>query len=141
MDTGDSATPDVHFRPVKRQKFLRKRIEDDVEEAQSLSENTPLQASPMITPADSKSQHDPSSSHGDRVSNVVRLRQPQRVRRGGIEFSTQTKPKPESSSLAPMELSGEELENEGLRAKFDRFTAFTGQKVDVDKHMYGLRSS
>lgn len=139
-DFNPTATLDVHFRPVKRQKFLRKRIDDDGGESPSLSENVPTPPPPATIPADLESQPENSDPHEDDASNVVRLRKPQRVRRGGIEFSTQAKSKQESSSVLSKEMSAEDLESESIRAKFDRFTAFTGLKVDVNKHMYGLQS-
>ena len=132
MDTEISETPVVSFRPVKRQKFLRKRVDepDDVP--------TPDNAVTEHNTASLERQGDgpkllDASNHSE-ASTIMRPRRFQRMRRGGIEFSTSSSQSADkNNSLA---LSTEDTEADILKARLDRFTAHTGQKVDVDKHMY-----
>lgn len=76
-----------------------------------------------------------ASDSNDDTSKVMRLQRPRRVRKGGIEFSTSRKQDLEQDSRLESALA-ENAEADLVKAKFDRFTAHTGQKVDVDKHMY-----
>lgn len=137
MDTEISATPVVSFRPVKRQKFLRKRVDesDDVP--------TPGNAVTAHNTASQERQGDipglQDVTNQSEVSSIMRPRKFQRMRRGGIEFSTSSsQPADKNNALA---LSTEDTEADILKARLDRFTAHTGQKVDVDKHMYVLPHS
>lgn len=130
----DTETAEVLFRPVKRQKFIRKRT-DKSSDLQTSSQPFDQQ--------DANQTSDRSSLVGDLedisedgIPRVVQLRKPNRLRRGGIEFSTNSKQNLDNK-LHPG-LAAEDTETDVIRAKFDRFTAHTGQKVDVDKHMYGL---
>src|SRR5690606_36328321 len=71
-------------------------------------------------------------------TDVARRRRLQRARKGGIEFSTTSRQTTSTGNQAAATMiSAEDLENEKIRARCDRFTAHTGQTVDVDKHMYG----
>lgn len=143
MEEDADQTPELLFRPVKRQKFLRKRADNEtgdvvVGNARGSTQDPDHQDVVRAKNATSASQEYDGSSE-DEASNTIRLRKPRRVRRGGIEFSTGSKQRSEGDLTAHTKISAEDMEGEIIRAKFDRFTAHTGQKVDVDKHMYVLR--
>ncbi|PYH47725.1 telomere length and silencing 1 family protein [Aspergillus saccharolyticus JOP 1030-1] len=129
MDT--EINPASLFRPVKKRKFLRRRLEDSSEHAQV-----------TITEDTGQSLDGPSSlpqSGGLKAKNILdaaRLRRLQRTRKGGIEFSATSRPTLEGDSQTSLtHATAEDLESERLQAMCDRFTAHTGQTVDVDKHM------
>ncbi|EED23596.1 conserved hypothetical protein [Talaromyces stipitatus ATCC 10500] len=132
MDTEISEVPIVSFRPVKRHKFLRKRLDesDDV--------STPDNAATEYRAASEEGQAyngelQDEGNENEVLSKIMRPRKFQRMRRGGIEFSTSSaQPVEKNDSLA---LTAEPTEADIIKAKLDRFTAHTGQKVDVDKHM------
>ncbi|PCH02739.1 Hepatocellular carcinoma-associated antigen 59 [Penicillium occitanis (nom. inval.)] len=130
MDTEISETPVVSFRPVKRQKFLRKRFEDD-------DVPTPDKAVSELNTTSQERQDDNAQLQDDsnqsEVPNIMRPRKFQRMRKGGIEFSTSSSQSADKNNAVV--LSTEDTEAEILKARLDRFTAHTGQKVDVDKHM------
>jgi hypothetical protein len=136
MDTEISETPVVSFRPVKRQKFLRKRFEDD-------DVPTPDKAVSELNTTSQERQDDNAQLQDDsnqsEVPNIMRPRKFQRMRKGGIEFSTSSSQSADKNNA--LVLSTEDTEAEILKARLDRFTAHTGQKVDVDKHMYVLLHS
>lgn len=124
MDTEADSTPEPLFRSVKRRKFLRRRPDHE----QDAPENTPE--------ASNESGHDATT---EETADVVRLRRPQRVRKGGIEFSTTTRQIADDGSQAvEAQQETDEGDEANVLAMCDRFTAHTGQTVDVDKHMYGL---
>jgi hypothetical protein len=142
METNVDQAPEALFRPVKRQKFLRRRAETEtgdvvVDGSRPLTEDLDHQSAVRKGNGTSLSQEYDGHSE-DEASHLVRLRRPHRVRKGGIEFSTANKQRPGGSLAAHTEISAEDMEGDIIRAKFDRFTAHTGQKVDVDKHMYVL---
>lgn len=132
MDTEISEAPVVSFRPVKRQKFLRKRLEqpDDVP--------TPDNAGTIYNTASQEIQGDNTQLQDagtqSEIPNIMRPRKFQRMRKGGIEFSTSSSQSADKNNT--LALSVEDTEADILKARLDRFTAHTGQKVDVDKHMY-----
>lgn len=126
METGTKLgpAPESLFRPVKRRKFLRRRPdherEDSQEDAQGIND-------------ESASTHTPQET-----DDTVRVRRPQRTRKGGIEFSTTSRQATDNANQAvATPPTAEEAEDERVRAMCDRFTAHTGQTVDIDKHMYG----
>lgn len=130
MDTEVGSNPEPLFRPVKKRKFLRRRPDHGQEDSQ---ESTPE------TNDESRRNTENSPAHTtEETDDVVRLRRPQRTRKGGIEFSTTSRQTTNNGSqdvAAPQNI--EETEDERILAMCDRFTAHTGQTVDVDKHMYG----
>lgn len=142
METDVGQPSEILFRPVKRQKPLRRRAENDTGDLEvdnpSRPTQDPDQQSALGTKNAASTSQDGDGDSGDEASNLVRLRKPHRVRRGGIEFSTASQQRTSGDDMAHTEMSAEDIEGEMIRAKFDRFTAHTGQKVDVDKHMYGL---
>ena len=74
------------------------------------------------------------------MSEILRFRKSHKLRRGGIGFSTANKPSGSGGdgNQAGAELSLTEQEDDvGRVLGMDtRFVGHTGQKVDVDKHMY-----
>ncbi|RHZ49902.1 telomere length and silencing 1 family protein [Aspergillus thermomutatus] len=70
-------------------------------------------------------------------TELARLRRLQRARKGGIEFSNTSRQSTDKTGnqAAVTTVTAEDLENEKIRAMCDRFTAYTGQTVDVDKHI------
>ncbi|EEA28037.1 hypothetical protein TMatcc_003660 [Talaromyces marneffei ATCC 18224] len=131
METEISETPVVSFRPVKRQKFLRKRVDDSDDVPTPESAVTEHRTTSEERQNDNRELQD--TSNQSEVSNIMRPRKVQRMRRGGIEFSTTSSQAADKNHS--LTLSVEDTEADILKARLDRFTAHTGQKVDVDKHM------
>jgi hypothetical protein len=128
MDANVEASPEVLFRPVKRRKFQRRRPED-----------TDFQKETQPSPEHiSASQSPRNDSETEQATDYLRLRRLHRSRKCGIEFSTASRPTADQPNQTSISAStAEDMESERLRAMCDRFTAHTGQTVDVDKHMYG----
>ncbi|PYI01061.1 hypothetical protein BO78DRAFT_379741 [Aspergillus sclerotiicarbonarius CBS 121057] len=118
------------FRPGKRRKFQRRRPESNGDESQpTATEDSHISESSTPSPW----QESPGSIS---ASDVLRSRRLHRARKGGIEFSTTSRSSAGNASQATVSaVAAEDLENERMRAMCDRFTAHTGQTVDVDKHM------
>lgn len=143
------------FRPVKRRKFLRKRPDsgefDEPIQGNEIGSSTGPQGSSQGKPENDgalqKGEGNGSTSPqeedtGATFAEIMRLRKPYRGRKAGIEFSTDS-----SKSRSRMgggdgdpasagALTAQDIEEERLRAISNRFTPHSGQKVDVDKHMY-----
>lgn len=127
MDTELGTAPESLFRPVKRRKFLRRRPDHEREDAQDNAQG--------VNDENSRNFQDSADNTQQETDDVVRLRRPQRTRKGGIEFSTTSRQTTNNSqSVTPTQT--EEAEDDTVLAMCDRFTAHTGQTVDVDKHMY-----
>lgn len=130
MDTEVESNPEPLFRPVKKRKFLRRRPDHEQEDSQ--------ESATEIKDASSRNTQNPPAHTTEETDDVVRLRRPQRTRKGGIEFSTTSRQTTNSGSQAvTAPPNPEETEDDRILAMCDRFTAHTGQTVDVDKHMYG----
>ncbi|OKL55640.1 hypothetical protein UA08_09107 [Talaromyces atroroseus] len=136
MDTGLSEAPIVSFRPIKRQKHMRKRADE--------SDDVPLSESNTVAGQRPKSEEErrnisQESQENDGpdggVSNITRPRKPNRMRKGGIEFSTSNSQVANTNDANNLALTVGTTEADIIKAKFDRFTAHTGQTVDVNKHM------
>lgn len=130
MDVESSEPPVVSFRPAKRQKFLRKRLDssDDVPHPGNAT------IEPTTEPAADRPRSHEDEDESSPVSTLARPRKFQRMRKAGVEFSTaSSRPTEKNQSLV---LSTEASEDDLLKAKLDRFTAHTGQQIDVDKYMY-----
>ena len=127
MDTELGTAPESLFRPVKRRKFLRRRPDHEREDAQDNAQG--------INDENSYNVHGSTDTTQQETDDVVRLRRPQRTRKGGIEFSTTSRQTTNGQAVAPTQ-TAEETEHDTVLAMCDRFTAHTGQTVDVDKHMY-----
>lgn len=119
MDTQEDTMPiESLFRPAKKRKFMRRRPDHeilDTEEADNQNDN-------------------PGASQALGSNN---LRRPRAIRKGGIGFSTASRlGDDQGQQLALVPVAGD-TENEKIQAMNERFTGYTGQTVDVDKHMYG----
>ncbi|KAL2866366.1 telomere length and silencing 1 family protein [Aspergillus lucknowensis] len=126
MDTDVGPDPDVLFRPVKRRKFQRRRPDDTDSQQETQASNDA-----------SETQGLQGGTHSLQTADALRIRRLHRSRKGGIEFSTTSRPTTEQRDRASLSTeTAEDIEDERLRAMCDRFTAHTGQTVDVDKHMY-----
>ncbi|KAK4864755.1 hypothetical protein LT330_001378 [Penicillium expansum] len=118
MDTQEDVVPtESLFRPAKKRKFMRRRPDHetpDTEEADNQNDN-------------SGASQAPGSSN---------LRRPRAVRKGGIGFSTASRLGDDQGQQVALVPVAGETEDEKIRAMNERFTGYTGQTVDVDKHMY-----
>ncbi|PLB50488.1 hypothetical protein P170DRAFT_474037 [Aspergillus steynii IBT 23096] len=134
MDTDAYPQSGTLFRPpAKRRKFLRRRADNMPEESDSMSgagDSLPeaprsRSQSPRDTPRETASSAD-----------LIRRRRLHRARRGGIEFSATSRQTTDVANQSALSsASTEELEAERIKTMCDRFTAHTGQTVDVDRHM------
>ncbi|KAL4785817.1 hepatocellular carcinoma-associated antigen 59-domain-containing protein [Aspergillus varians] len=126
MNAESNPNPEVLFRPVKRRKFQRRRLGDTDGQQET-------QASDQDVSVFHSSRDD---SETTQTVDALRLRRLHRSRKGGIEFSTTSRPTADQTDQASLSAATEEdMDSERLRAMCDRFTAHTGQTVDVDKHM------
>lgn len=118
MDPQEDVVPtESLFRPAKKRKFMRRRPDHetpDTEEADNQNDN-----------------HGASQAPG---SNNIR--RPRAVRKGGIGFSTASRLGDDQGQQLALVPAAGEIEDEKIRAMNERFTGYTGQTVDVDKHMY-----
>ncbi|KAF3484249.1 uncharacterized protein GIQ15_03573 [Arthroderma uncinatum] len=72
------------FNPAKRRKFMRRRADDaKPEDEPDTSGQRMAELDTRISPV-----HDDMETDDTHVADIVRLRKPHRVRKGGIEFST-----------------------------------------------------
>ncbi|KAL4939645.1 hypothetical protein BDV06DRAFT_33246 [Aspergillus oleicola] len=126
MDSEADSNPEILFRAAKRRKFQRRRPEatDSQQETQASNEDNSASQSPQ------------NDSDTAQAAEALRLRRLRRSRKGGIEFSTIVRPTADQTSQASLTAATEEdIESDRMRAMCDRFTAYTGQTADVDKHM------
>ncbi|KAJ5138876.1 Hepatocellular carcinoma-associated antigen 59 [Penicillium bovifimosum] len=115
MDTEPNAVPtEPLFRPAKKRKFLRRRPDDE-------TENTDNQNADSDTPQASGSNNP---------------RRPRPVRKGGIGFTTTSRLGDTQGQQVALVPAGGDPDDEKIRAMNERFTGYTGQSVDVDRHMY-----
>ncbi|KAE8156440.1 hepatocellular carcinoma-associated antigen 59-domain-containing protein [Aspergillus tamarii] len=130
MDTNPTLNPETLFRPAKRRKFLRRRPEDTLEDFRNENRRDDRDSDPT---APTQTQADNDTVH---PTDLVRLRRLHRFRKGGIGFSTTSRQSANNDKQAVVSTgSAEDLEAQRIQAMCDRFTAHTGQTVDVDKHM------
>lgn len=137
MGTEVDAAPETLFRPAKRRKFMRRRPDDNADEYRVASEAAPTSPeSNQRVQAQSNLNKKETEEEPVSTASFARLRRPHTVRKGGIGFSATSRSSKDDSrqrELAP----ATDVEKEKIQAMCDRFTAYTGQTVDVDKHMYG----
>ncbi|KAL8685457.1 MAG: hypothetical protein Q9218_007748 [Villophora microphyllina] len=138
--TNPDTSVDDSFRPFKRRKFLRKRVESPSDNGENripesivLNDDTPDRLFPPRTDREEQTHVEAPIT----VTELLRRRKAVQKRRLGIEFSNAA-PAGESSALVPR--AGDEiLDNEDSLEKIlsvvDRFAPQTGQVADVDKHM------
>ncbi|KAG0160191.1 hypothetical protein PDIDSM_7718 [Penicillium digitatum] len=118
MDTQEDVVPtESLFRPAKKRKFMRRRPDDET---------------PDIEEADDQNGN-PGASQAWGSSN---LRRPRPIRKGGIGFSTESRLGDNQGQQVALLPAAGESEDEKIRAMNERFTGYSGQTVDVDKHMY-----
>lgn len=146
MANTTQVAPDLYPRPSKRQKFYRKRGEDelriDEDEIRAAEEEEASDNLHALTIDELISNHgsirSPATEQDQRLplsaADLISRRKAQR-RRLGIEFSNSGD---DRSSSAPVENNVIALQDDApeLKTLHDRFTAQTGQVADVDKHMY-----
>jgi len=137
METDITQRPEAVFRPIKRRKFLRKRLDGRVEGVAPEQNNTSdSEKEKTVAEQLSLVLSDDSRNGEPQLANPMHLRKAHRVRRGGIEFfSAIPKQKADVNRQSSAGMTLEDMESENIQAMFDRFTAHTGQKVDLDKHM------
>ena len=133
---------DLSFRPAKRRKFYRKRVDiDEGGDNPSLAPAGPTALTELLTVEELIAQNgQPSTSEAQveeepnlSVAEILRLRKAAQRRKGGIDFSNTsaiTTIPPASDALAIKEDPIEQL-----KTVVDRFAPQTGQVADVDKHM------
>lgn len=143
METDLAQNPEPLFRPVKRRKFLRRRVDEEPDQLAAEQSPRPSRAldddnnEVARDVAASASPNDQEENGETQVADILRLRKPYRARKGGIEFSASSRQRADDDSHDSITVVAPDPESEKIRAMCDRFTAHTGQKVDVDKHMYG----
>lgn len=103
------------FRPSKKRKFMRRRPDNEI------SEDTDNQNDYSDAPQ-------PPESHN--------LRRPRAVRKGGIGFSATSRLRDSQSQQLALVPAAGDTEDEKIRAMNERFTGYSGQTEDVNKHMY-----
>jgi len=106
------------FRPAKRRKFLRQNAARNEEEADTPQANV----------------HSEQDSEEPGVASILKLRQLQRSRMGGVQFSN-AKLQNMTDDCASTALVPAEATADRLQTITDRFVGHSGQVVDVDKHM------
>lgn len=134
MDAEADPLTEPIFRPVKRRKFARRRLDDNSEEAGTTDGFTGESNEQDRAALPSQSLHDDDPNAES--TSVVRLRRAHPARKGGIGFSATSRLGKDGSRQTGL-VSVVDQEKEQVRAMGDRFTGHTGQMVDVDKHMYG----
>lgn len=118
MDPQEDVVPtESLFRPAKKRKFMRRRPDHDAPDAE-----------------EADNQNDNHGASQAPASNNIR--RPRAVRRGGIGFSTASRLGDDQGQQLALVPAAGETEDEKIRAMNERFTGYTGQTVDVDKHMY-----
>ncbi|KAJ5150952.1 uncharacterized protein N7482_010204 [Penicillium canariense] len=134
MDTEVDVPPETLFRPAKRRKFARRRPDDPHETASPAAEPVTESSDKDLRGADSRSHLD-GDEDSTQEPGVVRLRRPNPARKGGIGFSATSRliGKDDSRQMALGPVGDQEKAT--IPAVGDRFTAYTGQSVDVDRHM------
>lgn len=124
----NTMTPEVEdhpseplFRPAKKRKFARRRADHDADDADT-------DADPAVAnlQKDNPAPAQPSSSQ---------IRRPRTARKGGIGFSTKSHLGDDHGQQLALQPTGDPEEDK-KRAINARFTGYTGQGDDVDKHMY-----
>lgn len=142
------------FRPVKKRKFLRKRPDQPHNESEVQADISTSATIPATLPTSeieraistgpsSAPLTDTGDSQDDNIqSEVLRRRKAQRARKGGIGFTPGNKSMAgRADTSLSTKATDEDLVDQKIQAISDRFVANTGQKVDIDKHMYVYFSS
>ena len=144
----EASAPEL-FRPSKRRKFYRRKIEAEAEddEAASAPPNAPAPAPEPMTVdelishgGDGSSTAQEASGEAKRsINDIIRQRKAIQRRKGGIEFTNHdaAHPSPETSNQLVRKEDVEDEISEDIRNVISRFAPQTGQITeDTDKHMY-----
>ncbi|KAJ5585368.1 uncharacterized protein N7459_005168 [Penicillium hispanicum] len=134
MDTEVDIAPESLFRSAKRRKFVRRRPDDNTDENGASSEAAAESSGQARLAPESQLNPDGEKEENALATGVARLRRPHAIRKGGIGFSATSRPgrdENRQTALGP----AVDTEKEKVQAMRDRFTVYTGQTVDVDKHM------
>ncbi|KAI5299047.1 hypothetical protein KEM55_002639 [Ascosphaera atra] len=136
------SSPKPLFRSVKKHKALRKRPAEDIEEPQP----TPSEAVPApITDKAKRLELDDSNAAPEEdedteaiLAEKIHRQRGLRRRKGlGIEFTPESGTADHSRHVSEeVAKTDENPEDETIKAITSRFVGHTGQKVDVDEHMY-----
>lgn len=117
MDPQENVVPtESLFRPAKKRKFMRRRPDHE-------------------TP-DTEETDNQNDNHASQAPGSNNIRRPRTIRKGGIGFSTASRLGDDHGQQLALVPAAGETEDEKIRAMNERFTGYTGQTVDVDKHMY-----
>ncbi|KAJ5779136.1 Hepatocellular carcinoma-associated antigen 59 [Penicillium paradoxum] len=115
MDPEENIVPtESLFRPAKKRKFMRRRPDDEPEDVDDQNDNADAPQAPGRN----------------------NLRRPRAIRKGGIGFSTASRLGDDQGQQLALVSAAGDTEDEKIRAMNERFTGYSGQTVDVDKHMY-----
>ena len=111
------------FRPVKKRKFARRRADHEAEDT--------ADADPALVANNQNDNAGPTQTPGS--NNIRRLRA---VRKGGIGFSNTSRLGDDHGQQLVLGPAAGDPEEDKIRAMNERFTGYTGQTDDVDRHMY-----
>lgn len=120
--TADTVPTEALFRPAKKRKFARRRADPETEDA--------ADADPALVASDQNDNATPTQP------SYKNARRPRVMRKGGIGFSAKSQlghGHGQQLALAP---TAGDPEEDKIRAMNERFTGYTGQSDDVDRHMY-----
>jgi hypothetical protein len=130
MDPEPSVVHESLFRPAKKRKFLRRRPEHETPDA-SDADLAPSVANHNNLSSDTQLQTDAPTATKPAASRRLRP-----VRKGGIGFSTTSRLGDEQSRQLALAPPSGDPDQQKVQAMNERFTGYTGQTVDVDRHMY-----
>ncbi|CAG7998052.1 unnamed protein product [Penicillium olsonii] len=116
----DFITTEALFRPAKKRKFARRRADHGAEDI--------ADADPAFVAND---QNDTASTQ----PSYKNTRRPRTVRKGGIGFSAKSQLGRDHSQQLALGSTAGDPEEDKIRAMNERFTGYTGQSDDVDRHM------
>jgi hypothetical protein len=125
MDPEVDAVPtESLFRPAKKRKFARRRLDH---EAEDTADTNPALIANNQNDNVGPAQTTPGSNQ---------IRRPRAIRKGGIGFSTKSRLGNDHGQQLVLAPPAGESEEDKIRAMNERFTGYTGQSDDVDRHMY-----
>lgn len=130
MDPEPDIVHESLFRPAKKRKFMRRRPDHETPET-SDADLAPSPANQNNLSPGRQSQADAPITTKPAASRRLRP-----VRKGGIGFSTTSRLGDEQSRQLALGPASGDPDQEKIQAMNERFTGYTGQTVDVDKHMY-----
>jgi hypothetical protein len=124
MDPEVEDTPvESLFRPAKKRKFARRRPDHETEDT--------ADTDPALVTDNQNDNAGLTQTPGS--TNIRPLRA---IRRGGIGFSTTSRLKDDHGQQLVLGQAAGDQEEDRIRAMNERFTGYTGQTDDVDRHMY-----